>query len=448
MATKRKLEETSTSDLNVAILQYFNKSGLKDSAKALTKEAKLQAKDAATAPNLEEIYNKYKPATPAADSNKKAKVESDSDSSDSSDSDSSDSDSDESEKKPAAPVTKAAPAKKEESDSDSDSDSSDSESSDSDSDDDKMKVEKAAPVKAAPAKKVESDSDSDSDSSDSSSSSSSSDSSSDEEEEVKAPVKTPAKKEPVAAVAPQTPATPSAGVFKIYVKGLPWTASDAEVRDFFKGCGKVTECELPLDGDGRSSGTAYVKFADKNALDAAMALDGQTWPGTSRWLKILESNDKGNPKSFGGPAGERPENCDTVFVGNLPWDVTEEQMKELFASAGEISNVRFATGEDGSFRGFGHVQFYNGEDTVAAVKLTGTPLNGRGVRVDYAPPRNRESFGGGAPKSPGGRGGRGEGRGGRGDFGRGRGRGDSTTPNKRSGGIVAGASGKKMTFDE
>lgn len=445
MATKRKLEETSTSDLNVAILQYFNKSGLKDSAKALTKEAKLQAKDAATAPNLEEIYNKYKPATPAADSNKKAKVESDSDSSDSSDSDSSDSDSDESEKKPAAPVTKAAPAKKEESDSDSDSDSSDSESSDSDSDDDKMKVEKAAPVKAAPAKKVESDSDSDSDSSDSSSSSS--DSSSDEEE-VKAPVKTPAKKEPVAAVAPQTPATPSAGVFKIYVKGLPWTASDAEVRDFFKGCGKVTECELPLDGDGRSSGTAYVKFADKNALDAAMALDGQTWPGTSRWLKILESNDKGNPKSFGGPAGERPENCDTVFVGNLPWDVTEEQMKELFASAGEISNVRFATGEDGSFRGFGHVQFYNGEDTVAAVKLTGTPLNGRGVRVDYAPPRNRESFGGGAPKSPGGRGGRGEGRGGRGDFGRGRGRGDSTTPNKRSGGIVAGASGKKMTFDE
>jgi hypothetical protein len=37
-------------------------------------------------------------------------------------------------------------------------------------------------------------------------------------------------------------------------------------------------------------------------------------------------------KSFG--TGVRPEGCDTVFVGNLPFDVEEDQLKEVFADAG------------------------------------------------------------------------------------------------------------------
>ena len=39
----------------------------------------------------------------------------------------------------------------------------------------------------------------------------------------------------------------------------------------------------------------------------------------------------------------RPEGCDTVFVGNLPWDVDEDSMREIFKSAGEISSVRCET---------------------------------------------------------------------------------------------------------
>jgi RNA recognition motif-containing protein len=41
------------------------------------------------------------------------------------------------------------------------------------------------------------------------------------------------------------------GLHKIYVKGLPWLASEAEVKDFFKGCGKITSVELPMGDDGR-----------------------------------------------------------------------------------------------------------------------------------------------------------------------------------------------------
>ena len=168
-----------------------------------------------------------------------------------------------------------------------------------------------------------------------------------------------------------------------------------------------------------------MKFAKRSELDAALALDGQYWPGTERWLKILEGIEKPERKSFG--PSEKPEGCDTVFIGNLAWEITEEELREVFSAAGEISNVRFATAEDGSFRGFGHVQYVNGDDTEKAVtECQGVTIAGKAVRVDYAPPRNRDSMGGGGGRgggrSPGGRGGRDGGRGGR-DGGRGGGRG-------------------------
>lgn len=213
---------------------------------------------------------------------------------------------------------------------------------------------------------------------------------------------------------------------KIHVKGLPWVATAEEVSYFFKDCGEITSCECPLTAEGRSSGTGFVVFSKRSELDAAIALDGQLWPGTERWLKIQEAADKPSHAyktsyvqearqqhvvrpsraSFGNTPGVMPEGCDTVFVGNLQWDVQEEQMREVFSQAGDVSSVRFATNQ-GSFRGFGYVSFYNGESVVNAIELAGTELNGRAIRVDYAPPRNRPSYGGG------GRGGGGRGDGGR-----------------------------------
>jgi nucleolin len=67
-----------------------------------------------------------------------------------------------------------------------------------------------------------------------------------------------------------------------------------------------------------------------------------------------------------------------------------------FADAGNVDRIRFATAEDGSFKGFAHVQFSDGASTDEAVKMAGTDINGRAIRVDYAPPRDRQSAGGGA----------------------------------------------------
>jgi RNA recognition motif-containing protein len=130
------------------------------------------------------------------------------------------------------------------------------------------------------------------------------------------------------------------GIHKIYVKGLPWLASEAEVRDFFKACGKISSVELPMGDDGRSTGTAFVVFSLRSELEKAIELDGQYWPGTERWLKIQEGFEKPERKNFG--IGVRPEGCDTVFVGNLPFDVEEDQLREVFALQ-QVLLIEFAS---------------------------------------------------------------------------------------------------------
>jgi nucleolin len=417
LAKSAKLDKKKAKAASVEkIVDLFanKKRSASDSAGASAKKAKPSTSDSSSSDSSSDSDSdsdddKAKKAAPA----KKMEVDSDSSSS-------SDSDSDSEDEKPAA--KKAAPAKK----ADSSSDSSSSSDSDSDSED-----EKPAAKKAAPAKKDDSDS--------SSSSSSDSDSSDDDEPIIK---KSAASKAP--APAPAADASGS-GEHKIYVKGLPWRCEDYELQEFFKDCGAINSVELPLDADGRSSGTAYIKFAERSGLDAALAMDGATWPGTERWLKIQE----GFEKAVRHDAGVKPEGCDTVFVGNLPWDVTEDQLYEIFGND-LVSRVRLATSaDDGSFKGFGHVQFFSGDSTDEAVKLAGTEVNGRAIRVDYAPPRDRAPGGGAGGRGGGGRGGGrgGGGRGGSSPMGRGGGgRGAPSAGSANKGSIVA-SQGKKISFD-
>jgi nucleolin len=440
-----------------SVYNFLVSQGLSESAKTLAKEGKVNEKKAKTAdvPALVDVFTTYKRPNEATNgaAAKRAKVE-DATSDSESSSDSSEDEKPVAKKAAAAPAPaakKAAPVAKK---ADSDSSSSDS---DSDSEDDKKKKPTGVVatkgntlVVSVPAKKAAPVQDDDS----SSDSSSSSDSDSEDEKPKKPAAKsTPAKAEAAAPSAPATPSGGSSDVHKCVVKGLPWKTTEKELADFFKTCGKPNSCEIPLGDDGRSSGVGYVKFATRAELDAALALDGQYWPGTERWLKITEGVEKVRP-SF--QPGVKPEGCDTVFVGNLPWDVDEDIMRNTFGSCGEVINVRFATAEDGSFKGFGHVQFADGDSTEAAVGLAGTMVNGRPIRVDYAPPRQRadgggRGGGGRGDRSPGGFGGRSPGgRGGRGDGGRG-GRGGRGAPaggNRSKGTIAAAPGGKKMTFGD
>ncbi|MCC6971262.1 MAG: RNA-binding protein [Phycisphaerales bacterium] len=100
-----------------------------------------------------------------------------------------------------------------------------------------------------------------------------------------------------------------------------------------------------------------------------------------------------------------------LYVGNLPFKATENDLRELFAQHGDVASATIVMDrETGRPRGFGFVEFANDEHARAAMAaLNGKNYDGRDLTVNEAKPR--EGGGGG------GRGGFGGGGGGRGGFG-------------------------------
>ena len=112
-----------------------------------------------------------------------------------------------------------------------------------------------------------------------------------------------------------------------------------------------------------------------------------------------------------------------LYVGNISFKATEEDIRELFARSGEVETVKIITdAHTGNPKGFGFVEMATAEDAKKAIdELNGTTFMERAITVAEAKPQEprekRGGFGGG-----GGRGGYGGG-GGRGGFGGGGGRG-------------------------
>lgn len=105
-----------------------------------------------------------------------------------------------------------------------------------------------------------------------------------------------------------------------------------------------------------------------------------------------------------------------LFVGNLPYTATEDELKEAFTQAGNVVSVKIIMDRDtGRSKGFGFVEMATDQEAAAALeKLNGADYAGRAISVSIARPMEPR-----APRGPGGGGGGfgGGGGGGRGDRG-------------------------------
>ncbi len=114
-----------------------------------------------------------------------------------------------------------------------------------------------------------------------------------------------------------------------------------------------------------------------------------------------------------------------IYVGNLSFQTTEENLREAFEGYGNVSSVNIITDKfSGESRGFAFVEMSNNDEGNAAIQgLNGADLGGRNIKVSEARPREERSGGGGGGGGrSGGGGGRGGGRGSYGGGGGNRGR--------------------------
>jgi RNA recognition motif-containing protein len=78
-----------------------------------------------------------------------------------------------------------------------------------------------------------------------------------------------------------------------------------------------------------------------------------------------------------------------IYVGNLAFSLTEDELRDAFAAHGDVSSAKIISDRDtGRSKGFGFVEMPNDSEANAAIEdLNGKELNGRPVRVNEARPR-------------------------------------------------------------
>ena len=78
-----------------------------------------------------------------------------------------------------------------------------------------------------------------------------------------------------------------------------------------------------------------------------------------------------------------------IYIGNMSFDTTEDQLRESFTAFGEVSSVNIITDKyDNKPKGFAFVEMSSKEEATAAISgLNGKDLNGRTLNVNEAKPR-------------------------------------------------------------
>jgi nucleolin len=234
----------------------------------------------------------------------------------------------------------------------------------------------------------------------------------------------------------------------VFVEGLPFTCTPDQVRHFFEvhGCADVLEMRLPTWQDsGRLRGFGHVVFASTTSRARSLGSDVNGKELGGRYVTVREANvpragtTMGASTLGGGTTRDQPTGCKTVFVRNLPYDASEDDVLESFRIFGKIveGGVRVARNHvTGISKGFGYVEYKNEEGALGAVQRAAKPFGvmvmKRPVFVDYDEGTMRGSYRDGdgklwskahdAKQGGGGGSGRGGMRGG-GGGGRGRGRG-------------------------
>jgi cold-inducible RNA-binding protein len=189
-----------------------------------------------------------------------------------------------------------------------------------------------------------------------------------------------------------------------------------------------------LDISARVSGKWISVSEASSQLPALFNMSALTnllyfWPhSTVRQLRSRFSGRRPRPASPPHRARTSTAQCrgprlKNIFVGNLSFNTSEDELRQMFEPFGQVDRVSIMTDRDtGRSRGFGFVEMASNEDGEKAITaLNGSQVGGRTLNVNEARPKTEHAGGGGRDR--GGRGGdRGGDRGGRGGGGGGRGR--------------------------
>ncbi|XP_048135323.1 phragmoplastin interacting protein 1 isoform X2 [Rhodamnia argentea] len=172
---------------------------------------------------------------------------------------------------------------------------------------------------------------------------------------------------------------------KVYVGGIPYYSSEDDIRSYFESCGTITEIDcMTFPESGKFRGIAIIGFKTEAAAKRALALDGSDMGGLFLKIQPYKANRATKTSEFTPPIVE---GYNRIYIGNLSWDITEDDVRKFFSDC-SISSIRFGMDkETGEFRGYAHVDFSDSLSMAMAIKLNQQVLCGRPVKIMSAIPK-------------------------------------------------------------
>ncbi|XP_020272879.1 RNA-binding protein 39 isoform X2 [Asparagus officinalis] len=164
-------------------------------------------------------------------------------------------------------------------------------------------------------------------------------------------------------------------------------ADERDVYEFFSRAGKVRDVRLIMDRNSRrSKGVGYIEFYDAMSVPMAIALSGQPLRGQAVMVKPSEAEknlvQSTTGAGAGGGGGPYSGGARRLYVGNLHFNITEDQLRQVFEPFGTVELVQLPLDETGHCKGFGFVQFARLEDARNAQNLNGQlEIAGRVIKV-------------------------------------------------------------------
>jgi RNA recognition motif-containing protein len=185
----------------------------------------------------------------------------------------------------------------------------------------------------------------------------------------------------------------------IWIGNLPWLASKIDVRQFLcKHAGldtnEITRVHMPTPSNApvrngekpKNKGFAYLDFDSPEALEAALKVSETQFTNDQRKVLIKKSSSfEGRPEPKTEEEAKKDDNglstlaadkmnaqkppSKRVFVGNLGFDTSKDDLQNHFGQCGEIVDIHMATFEDsGKCKGFAWVTFTSEDAGIAAVR--------------------------------------------------------------------------------
>ncbi|XP_039037383.1 protein gar2 [Hibiscus syriacus] len=163
-----------------------------------------------------------------------------------------------------------------------------------------------------------------------------------------------------------------------YVGGIPYRYTEDDIRYYFESCGTITDIDcMKFPDTGKFRGIAIVCFETEAAAKEALALDRAEMGGMQLTIQPYKSTRANKATGF---APKMMEGYNRIYVGNLSWDITEDDLKKFFSDC-NVSSIRFGINkETGEFRGYAHVDFSDSVSVAMALKLDQEIVCGRPVK--------------------------------------------------------------------